>query len=164
MTVFTAAEALDIALRLERNGQAFYEAAARKINDTEARELLLALAEWEQRHYETFKNLAEQLKVAEAPLLSGPYWEEYELYIQAALGNAMFYGPDKAAALADQVENTEQALRMALGMEKDAMLFYYDIREMMPESERGAVDAIIREEKGHATQLAKLLRSGETQV
>ncbi len=162
MAVFTTAEALDIALRLERNGQAFYEAAARKINDTAVRELLLTLAEWEQRHYQTFQKLAERLEVADAPALSGPQWEEYEVYVQAALGNAVFYGPDKAAAAADQLESAEQALRMALGMEKDAMLFYYDIREMMPEAERGAVDEIIREEKGHATQLARLLRSGET--
>ncbi len=161
MAGFTASEALDIAMRLERNGQAFYEAAARKINHVEVRELLLTLAQWEQRHYETFQKLADRLKLAEPPLLSGPYWEEYELYIQAALGNAMFYGPDKAVAVADQVESTEQALRMALGLEKDSLLFYYDLREMMPESERGAVDEIIREEKGHATRLAKLLRGGE---
>lgn len=162
MAVFTASEALDIAMRLERNGQAFYEATARKIEDAEVKELLLTLAGWEQRHYETFQKLADRLKLGEPPLLSGPYWQEYELYIQAALGSAMFYGPDKAAAMADQVESVEQALRMALGLEKDSLLFYYDLREMMPEAERGAVDEIIREEKGHATRLARLLRGAET--
>jgi rubrerythrin len=164
MAVFTAAEAIDIALRLEKNGQAFYEAAARKFDDPQVKELMKDLAAWEQKHYDTFQELADQMKIEEPTLLTGPYWEDYDLYVQAALDSSLLHGPDKAVALVDGIESAEDALRMALGFEKDAQLFYYDLRDMMPESEREAVDTIIREEKGHARKLATLLRTGSTSI
>jgi rubrerythrin len=72
----------------------------------------------------------------------------------------MFAGPDKALALVDTIETEQDVIRMALGFEKDALLLYYDLREMMPEKDREAVSQIIREEKGHAMRLATMLRSG----
>ena len=46
MAIFTATEALNMALRAEQNGQAFYEAAARKMKDPEVKALLEELAGW----------------------------------------------------------------------------------------------------------------------
>jgi rubrerythrin len=62
--------------------------------------------------------------------------------------------------VAEELEDEEEALRMALGFEKDTLLFYYDLREMLPAKERETVDKIIREEKSHALRLGSLLRSG----
>jgi len=155
MAVFTAAEALDMALKIERNGEAFYEAAARKVDDEEVRAVLEDLAVQERRHYQAFQKLAD--RVGEPPTLSAPEWEEYGEYIHAALESALFAGPDKALAAADRVRTAEEALRMALGFEKDTLIFFYDLREMMPEEDRGIVGEIIREEKAHVRRLARLL-------
>ncbi|MBN1178562.1 MAG: ferritin family protein [Anaerolineae bacterium] len=160
MAVFTAVEALNIGLQIEKNGQAFYENAAKKMKAPAVKALMEDLARWEKQHYKTFQQLADQ--VGDPPSLSAPEWEAYEEYVQSALANALFEGPDKALAAVDAIENDEDALRMALGFEKDALLLYYDLRELMPEAERGVVNEIIREEKKHALLLAKLLRTGET--
>ncbi len=157
MAVFTPAEALNMAMQVEKNGQAFYEAAAQKASDPKVRDLMERLAEWEVRHYETFRQLAGE--AASLPPLSGSQWEEYDVYLETALHNALFGGPDKALAAVDEIESEEDALRMALGFEKDTLLFYYDLREMVAESQRGPVDQIIREEKSHVSLLAALLRS-----
>jgi rubrerythrin len=163
MAVFTAAEALNLAMRAEQNGQIFYENAAKKAEDAEVKALMEELAAWEVRHHQTFKKLAEQVG-EEAPSLPGAAWEEYDLYMQAALDSALFSGPDKALALVDQVESGQDALRMALGFEKDTLLFYYDLRELVPEAHRATVDAIIREEKTHVLKLGTLLRSGTGRI
>lgn len=160
MAIFNAAEALDIAMQVEKNGQAFYARAAENAEDPEIKALLEELAEWEVQHYNTFKELADQM--GEAPRLSEPMWEEYDQYLKTALNNALFQGPDKALAAADELENEREALKMALGFEKDALLFYYDLWHIMPEQQQEAVDKIITEEKTHATRLARLLRTGET--
>ncbi|HEY76269.1 MAG TPA: ferritin family protein [Thermoflexia bacterium] len=155
MAVFTAAEALDMALKIERNGETFYEAAARKVKDEEIRAVLEDLALQERRHYKAFQKLAD--RVGAPPTLSAPEWEEYDEYVQTALENALFAGPDKALAAANQVQTAEEALRMALGFEKDTLIFFYDLREMMPETEQNVVTEIIREEKAHVRRLARLL-------
>ncbi len=155
MAVFTAAEALNMALKIEQNGEVFYKAAAHKVQDEEVRAVLEDLAVQEQRHYKAFQNLAD--RVGQPPTLSAPEWEEYDEYVQTALENALFAGPDKALAAADQVQTAEDALRMALGFEKDTLIFFYDLRDMMPEKDQGIVSEIIREEKAHARRLARLL-------
>jgi rubrerythrin len=162
MAVFTAVEVLNIALRVERNGQYFYEAAARKMKTPEVKALMEDLARWEKQHYKTFQQLADQ--VGDPPLLSAPEWEEYDRYVQLTLDNALFEGPDKALAAVDTIEEDVDALRMALGFEKDALLLYYDLRELMPEGDRELVAKIIREEKSHAMKLSALLRTGETEL
>ncbi|MGD1992272.1 MAG: ferritin family protein [Anaerolineae bacterium] len=162
MAIFNAAEALDIAMQVEKNGQSFYARAAENAEDAEIKALLEELAEWEVEHYNTFKELAEQ--IGEAPRLSGPMWEEYDQYLETALDNALFQGPDKALAAADELENEREALKMALGFEKDALLFYYDLWHIMPERQQEAVERIITEEKAHATRLARMLLTGETEL
>jgi len=158
MAVFTATEALNMALHTEQNGEAFYTAAARKAKDPQVKALLEDLAKQERLHYQTFQKLAQQV-AAEPPALSGPEWEEYNLYVQAALDSSLFSGPDKALAAAEGLKDEKEALRMGLGFEKDTMLFYYDLRDMLPQAERDLVSAIIREEKKHAQRLGAMLRS-----
>ncbi|HID89688.1 MAG TPA: DUF2383 domain-containing protein [Anaerolineae bacterium] len=155
MAVFTAAEALNMALQIEKSGEAFYTAAARRVPEGEIRAVLEDMAVQERRHYKAFQKLAD--RVGPAPTLSGPEWEEYEEYVQTALENALFAGPDKALAAAEQVQTADEALRMALGFEKDTLIFFYDLREMMPEKDQNIVTEIIREEKAHVRRLARLL-------
>ncbi len=162
MAVFTATEALEIALNIEKNGQTFYAAAARNMDDPEVKRLLESLAEWEVQHYQTFEQL---LKQVDEPLsLAGDQWNEYDQYLEATLDNALFRGPDKALAAAEGVASGQEALQMALGFEKDALLFYHDLREMLREKERDIVDRIIAEEKSHVRKLAALLRTGSTEL
>ena len=69
-----------------------------------------------------------------------------------------FTGPGKGLTLAKQAKDRETALRAAMGFEKDTLLFYYDLREMMvSEAERGTISDIILEEKAHLRRLAKML-------
>ncbi|MCS7179502.1 MAG: ferritin family protein [Anaerolineae bacterium] len=155
MAVFTAAEAINMALRIEETGEVFYRTVAGRIPNPAVKAVMEDLAIQERRHYNAFMKLSGY--VSEPPTHSIRDWEEYTQYLQAALDNAIFAGPDKALALAESVASPEEALHMALGFEKDTLLFYYDLRELLREADRPVVNEIIREEKAHVQRLAGLL-------
>jgi len=48
-----------------------------------------------------------------------------------------------------------------MGFEKDTLLFFYDLREMVSEAERGTISNIITEEKAHLRRLARMLWGGD---
>jgi rubrerythrin len=155
MAVFTAAEALEMALEIEKNGEVFYKAAAEKSNDAEIKTLFEDLAAQEQMHYKVFQKMLGG--VGSAPELPAEEYDQYQAYLQSALDNALFSGEDKALALAEKATDRDTALRAALGFEKDTMLFFYDLREMVSEADKEAVSHVIGEERKHVRRLAALL-------
>ena len=157
MGVFSAAEAFEIAMQIEKNGEVFYHAVAARMADPSVKKLFQELAAQEQRHYEVFQKMAETVVGAASPTAPDAERDEYQVYLQATLDNALFAGSDKALALAEQARDRQAALRVAIGFEKDTLLFFYDLRDMTGPAEQKAVNGIIQEEKQHLRRLAKLL-------
>ncbi len=155
MAFLTAAEALKWALEIEKNGEAFYNEVAAKSADSEVKALFEDLAAQERGHYRAFQKMLEGAKPD--PDLSKIDSDEYQTYLQVALADALFAGPDKGLTLARQAQDRETALRAAMGFEKDTLLFFYDLREMVSQAERVAISDIILEEKAHLRRLAKML-------
>jgi rubrerythrin len=155
MAVFTAAEALEMAMEIEKNGEVFYNAAAAKSGDVEVTALFEDLAAQEQIHYRIFQKMLGGVILA--PALPAEEYDQYQAYLQAALDNALFAGEDKALALAEKATDRETALRAALGFEKDTMLFFYDLREMVGEADKETISRVIGEERKHVRRLAALL-------
>ena len=155
MAVLTAAEALKWALEIEKNGEVFYNNVAAKSADAEVKALFEDLAAQEQGHYQVFQKMLE--RVMPDPDLSTVDYDEYQTYLRVALDSALFAGPDKGLTLAKQAKDRETALRAAMGFEKDTLLFFYDLREMVSQTERGTISNIIAEEKAHLRRLAKML-------
>ena len=46
---------------------------------------------------------------------------------------------------------------MAMGFEKETMLFFYNLRDIVPSAAHEIVDRVIVEEKTHARRLAQML-------
>ena len=155
MSVFTAAEGLEMALEIEKNGELFYNHVASESLDPEVKELFEDLAVQERGHYQLFQMMLEN--VEPAPALPAAEYDQYDIYVRAALANSLFAGPDKALALAKQAADRETALRAALGFEKDTLLFFYDLRDMVREADRETITKIICEEKKHVRRLAAML-------
>jgi len=151
MAAFTAAQALEMAMQIEQNGEAFYTAALAKTSDLPIQALFSDLAVAERRHYALFKKMAAE--VGTAPIAG----DDYAAYVQAALDNALFGGPDKALAIAERATTARLALQAAIGFEKDTLLFFYDLRDLVGEEDRPALTAVIAEEKGHVQRLAHVL-------
>ena len=155
MAIFTATEALEMAMESEKSGEIFYNAVAAQSDVPEIKALFEDLAIQEQGHYRLFQKMLGE--VGPAPAAPTLDYDEYAAYLQAALNNALFSGPDKALATVDEAQDRETALRVAIGFEKDTLLFFYDVRELVSKKDRDALTGVIREEKSHVRRLAKML-------
>lgn len=148
-----------MAVKIEEDGAAFYRAAADKTDDAEIKALFEDLAGREDAHRAVFEEMAEGVEPVPEP--AGSDVGDYASFLEAALDNAVFRGPDKALRIAEQADDRASALRAAMGFEKDTMLFYYDLREMVGESDREIISEIISEEKQHLRRLVSVARQEE---
>ena len=61
--------------------------------------------------------------------------------------------------MARKVNSDAEALQIAMGAEKDSILFYVEVRDLVRRSERKLVGKIIEEEKSHLRQLMEIKKS-----
>ena len=113
------------------------------------------LAEQEVRHYKVFAKLSKAVR--SKPLMTADEWDEYQGYLEATVQSALFQGPDVALAAAEGVTDEKEAVRMAMGFEKETMLFFYNLRDIVPDADQKMIDRIIDEEKAHLRRLAGIL-------
>jgi len=151
-----ASDIVDLAMQVEKNGEAFYHAIAKETRSPQIRALFEDLADQEAKHYATFSRLAHTVR--EKPLMTDEEWDSYLKYMSATVQSAFFEGPGKALAAARQVKDEKEAVRMAIGFEKETLLFFYDLRDATQGSEQSFVEKIVSEEKAHIRRLANVLQ------
>lgn len=151
---FNADEILEIAERIEQNGARFYRKAAEGMQG-EAKDMLLRLAAMEDDHEKTFADMREALKQLEKdPTVFDPGGEQVT-YLQTFADGHIFDVKTDPAAMLTGKEPLAEILHRAIGMEKDSIVFYLGIKDMVSEDfGRGRIDDIIREERGHMVMLA----------
>jgi rubrerythrin len=150
---FSGNELFDIAIGIERRGVAFYDIMTKSTDSPEARDIFQRLADMEREHMQIFKamrNEAEKLQPTET------YEGEHEAYLQALSESAVFTDDVITSELASQADSDMEAMELAINAEKDSLLFYYEMKEIIPRKVQPAVDRIISEEKSHLTQLTAL--------
>ena len=81
---------------------------------------------------------------------------EYAVYLQTLVDSAVFSDEVIASQMARGAESDTAALELAIGAEKDSILFYYEMRDIMPQRAQATVNKIIAEEKSHLRQLSEL--------
>ncbi|MGQ9572262.1 MAG: hypothetical protein ACUVV3_03620 [Dehalococcoidia bacterium] len=157
---FSADEVLQMAEQIERNGSRFYQRAAQGFSDPRARDLLFNLALMEAEHEKVFALMRADLSPEERqPTVADPYGEAV-LYLKGmADGHIFDVRTDPSERLTGK-ETAEEILNTAIGLEKDSIVFYLGLKEMVPERlGRDRVDAIIAEEMGHIGVLCRELSS-----
>ena len=154
---FNADEIFEMAEQIERNGARFYRRAAESIKDSKAHHLLLTLAAMEDEHLETFAAMR-------AELAQGAWGVDFDLddqagmYLRAVADGHVFDRKTDPAERLTGKESAEDILRIAIGLEKDSLVFYQGIREMVPEQfGRDKVDRIINEEMQHIADISREL-------
>lgn len=157
-TSFSADEVLEMALQIERNGERFYREAAGRADDAQLKDLLLELAEMEADHTRVFADLKAKLPSEAAPEIPYDPYDEVALYLRAAADTQIFnvYGAQPESLRAQR--SPEEVLRTAIQLEKDSVVFYVGIREIVPERlGKAEVDKVIKEEMSHIRLLSDQL-------
>jgi rubrerythrin len=149
---FNANEIFEIAEQLERNGAAFYRDAADSVDDSEVKKFLLEFADMEDEHEKTFISLRKGLTAAEkAPTVFDPA-DESALYLKALADTRVFFKKEI------DTSSIEEIFKSAITAEKDSIVFYLGMKDLVPESlGKERMDAIIKEEMGHIKVLGQKL-------
>ena len=157
---FNADEIFEIAEQIERNGARFYRMGAEGIGDAENRKLLLDLAAMEDDHERTFASMRTELTKAEKkPTVFDPEGQAPAYLRDLADGHVFDIRRDPSETLTGK-ETMEDILRKAIDVEKDSVIFYLGMKEMVPARLGGArVDTIIHEEMEHIATLKGKLAS-----
>ena len=150
---FTGSELVNVAIDIEKSGIAFYDIMTRSTESEEARNAFKLLAVMERQHVEVFQDmLGEAGKYQSA----ATFTEEHAGYIKSLVDSAVFSEEMLNSELANRVNSDIDAVELAIGAEKDSILFYYEMKEIMPEPVHPVLTRIIAEEKGHLMQLSGL--------
>jgi len=152
--LMTATDLVELAMQVEKSGEAFYVTVAKKSKTAKLRELFEDLREQEVKHYAVFAKLAETVR--DSPVMADDR-DEYLEYVNATIQGALFQGPDKALTVAKEITSEKEAVRMALGFEKETLLFFHSLRGAVHGMDQAYVDRIIAEERSHVRRLAAIL-------
>ena len=154
MGLLTADEIVEIAVRLEESGEAFYNAAAARATTPGIKALFEDLALQEQYHRRAFQQMGRD---AVELTLSPDQWQEFQAYTDALLRQSFFADPENALNLAAGAEDERSALQAALDFEKEAMLFFHELQAAVKGGGKQIVERIIQEEKQHVQRLSAML-------
>ncbi len=152
--MFSGHEILEIAVNIEVEGEKFYRTISKDMEDSAARNTFDYLANQEQKHIETFKSLLKRFDEETKELVN---WDEATEYLKALSSHKVF--PDANALLEEfRGSTSEEIIEYALDREKDSIIFYYEIIEMIDDTDiKTAVRKIISEEKSHVATLKEFI-------
>lgn len=151
--MYSASELLAIAVRIEENGERFYRHLADRTGEAEVQTILYHLADQETEHGRLFASMQEGLEDSSAPLEE--YEGEQEAYIRSCADQVVFTFDEAELAAMDPAE----AIRFAIHREGDSILFYTELKKILPSRHHTLLGRIIAEEKQHFTRLSGLLAS-----
>ncbi len=151
---FSGSELINIAIGIEQRGIAFYDIMARSTKNDVARDVFQYLADMERGHIQTFQEMLSEVDKYQFSAAAAE--EEYTAYLQSLVDSAVFSEEMATSETVTRTESDVEAIELAIGAEKDSILFYYEMKEIMPQRAQATVNKIIAEEKSHLKQLSEL--------
>jgi len=153
---FSADEILEMAEEMERNGANFYRQVASSFTDPNKQALLNNLAVMEDQHEDIFKQMRSELSASEKEVTTFDPDDEAAMYLRAMADGHVFNVREDPTDKLTGKETMVDIIKLALGCEKDSIVFYLGLRDMVPtKAGKDKVDAVIREEMGHISLLNK---------
>jgi rubrerythrin len=152
---FSASDIVGTAIEIERRGRNVYTKAAAAATNPDVKRFLKFFAGEEARHQAIFEAMGDRVGKAEIP--AGSDADEYMDYVQALLdSHALFCGGAPEKDLADAAD-AEAAIELASRFEKDTILYFREMMDLLPANEAGIVKQCLEEERGHLRMLRGML-------
>ena len=157
--VFSSDELLNIAIGIERRGMTFYDIMAKSTDNEVARAIFEGLVNMEREHIDIFEAMMDEMDLQPTPETPG---QEYSDYIRALIDDAVFTDDMITSEMASQADSDIKAIELAISAEKDSILFYYEMKDLMPKQTLPAIERVILEEKSHLQQLTEVKKRLQT--
>ena len=158
--VFNADEAFEMAEKIEKNGAAFYRKAAEKAKSATTKTVFEELARWELAHREIFATMRSELAAGQnEPLVFDPE-SETGMYLKAMADGHVFDMSVDVSKFFTGKESQKDVLQTALKMERDSIIFYLGLKDVVAsKAGKEKVGEIIKEEMRHIAFLNKEIMS-----
>lgn len=151
---FSADDIFKLAEDIEVNGAEFYKNAAANAPDQSKVALLTGLADMEVAHKKIFEQMRTELSGREkAETVFDPEGDAVA-YIKALADIRVFFDKDV------DTSTMENILKAAIMAEKDSIVLYLGMKELVPEKYgKDKIESIIKEEMGHIRLLSRELKA-----
>ncbi len=146
---FSASEVYQFGIRIEENGQTFYNELSEKLDNKKIEILFRELAKDEIEHKKIFQDLLDSFEDYN-PTRSYP--DNYFRYLKAYADNIIF-SDEKLKGEIAKINDVKSALSFAIGIEDDSISYYTQIKEIIPKDDHKKIDQIIKEERRHYLKL-----------
>lgn len=152
-TVFTAREIAEVAVEKEMKRRDFYANVTRLSTDPEMARLFEFLTAEEARHVATFAKLRDEVPVEE--VRPQEYDADMQAYMDSVVEDKLYTKIDSADFVKTAIE-AKDVFRLAIALEKDAILFFWEFLAYVSDQDKKLVRSLIEEEKGHIRMLWKM--------
>src|SRR4030042_1829834 len=144
---FNTDEIFEMAEQIERNAAGFYRDAAKRSPDKATQKLFVELAAMEYNHMQIFQEMRSQLSPGEKEQETYDPEDQAILYLQAMADSHGTEGKKSRTEKLTGGEPMKEILQIAVAAEKDSIVFYTALKELVgPRAGRERVDQIIDEE------------------
>ncbi|GAB6907457.1 putative Rubrerythrin [Desulfosarcina cetonica] len=151
--IFSAREIAAAAVEKEKMRRAFYQSVADLTPDEKLKALFTFLKSEEDNHVHEFEQIRDHLpEDKEHP---EEYVDEMEAYMDSVIDDRLYADIDSEAFVRKAL-GEGNALDLAIGFEKDAILYFREFLPFLNDSDRKIVEKLIEEEKGHIRKLAEM--------
>lgn len=151
-TVFTAREIAEVAVEKEIKRKEFYATVTKLSTNKEMTKLFEFLTAEEDKHVATFVQLRDGIPVDARP---EEYDADMQAYMDSVVEDRMYSNIESKDFVQDAID-TKQVFNLAISLEKDAILFFWEFLPYVSEADKVVVKALIDEEKSHIRMLAKM--------
>ena len=150
--MFLIHEILDLAIRIEKNGESVYRNAVDKASKPDLVSLLVWMADEEVKHARWFANLKQKLVTDSI----NPFMAEIGREIFGDMLGKKSFSHQEADF--SKVERADDLIAIFIEFEKDTVLFYETLKPFIEYKETLThLEKIIAEENNHIAMLHKLL-------
>ncbi len=151
---FSIEEIIEMAVKIEENGVTFYKTLAEVSKNKSAKEIFGYLGGEEKDHAATFRSIYKE--ITQRNFVKAFSDEEANAYLHLLVESRMFKNQKEAEEIARRMKSEEEAIELALNIEKDTLLFYYELIDGVEREEKEIVKRLIEQEKTHIRRLTTL--------
>ena len=128
---------------------------AKSADSEESRAVFDILVAMERNHLDIFQDMLDEFRNSRDTNLLD---DKHSVYINTLTDNAVFTDDLITGDMAIQADTDLKAIDLGISAEKDSLLLYYEIKDILPQHMATLLDKIIEEEKTHLQQLSNIKR------
>jgi rubrerythrin len=154
MSSYQGSDIFQFAIRMEENGEKFYNYAASIAKDPKVYGIFTKLASEEIKHRKLFADMFSKIDTI---MPKESYPGEYMTYLQNSIDGKVF--STTATKELAEIKDVIAALDFAIGRELDSVLYYSEMKKYVTSSAQSLLEQVIEEERRHVVILTNIKKT-----